>query len=274
MGVSSGTVAVDGGELYYEVEGEGPALTLLHDGLLDRRAWDGTFETFSRFYRTVRYDRRGYGKSSAPNLPFSDVSDLCRLVQHLGMSEAHLVGVSGGGRVALEFALEHPEVVAALVLVGPDLGGYRVSEEKRRRLDALFAVTRERGINAGIDLWMEDPFYPPSEEKTAAREKVRPIMFENLRRLLRTPNLRVDRSPQAIARLHEVVVPTLILLGEGDDPDNRKIAAMLEEKLPRATKRIVGGSRHLVNLETPETFERLVLSWLRGLDPNSPPGHA
>ena len=271
MGGSSGTVAVDGGELYYEVEGEGHALVLLHDGLLDLRAWDGIFETFSRFYRTVRYDRRGYGKSSAPNSPFSEVSDLYRLTQHLGMSEACMMGVSGGGKVALEFALEHPEIVAALVLVGPDLGGYRVSEEKQRRLSDLFAVARKQGIDAGIDAWMEDPFYPPSEEKTAAREKVRLVMSENLRRLLHAPKPRVDRSPQAIERLREVVVPTLILLGEGDDPDNRKIAGMLEEELPRATK-VVVDARHLVNLETPEVFEQLVLCWLSGLDPDSPPG--
>ena len=96
-------------------------------------------------------------------------------------------------------------------------------------------------------------------------------MSENLRRLLHAHNFRVDRSAQAIERRHEVVVPTLILLGEGDDPDNRKIAGMLEEELLRATK-VVVDARHLVNLETPEVFEQLVLCWLSGLDPDSPPG--
>ena len=262
---SGGTVGVDGGELYYDVEGEGRTLTLLHDGLLDRRAWDGLFETFSRFYRTVRYDRRGYGESSVPTSPFSDVSDLYCLMQHLGVSESYLVGVSGGGRVALEFALEHPEMVMALVLVGPDLGGYRVSEEKQRRVASIFAVARERGIDAGVDAWMGDPFYPPSDEKPAVREKVQLIMSENLCRMLSTPNLRVALSPPAIERLHEVVVPVLILLGERDDRDNSRIASVLEEKLPRATKRVVNGSGHLVNLETQEAFERLVLRWLSAL---------
>ena len=249
----------------YDVEGEGRALILLHDGLLDRRAWDGPFETFSCFYRTVRYDRRGYGESSAPTSPFSDVSDLHGLMQHLEMSAAYLVGVSGGGKVALEFALEHPEMVSALVLVGPDLSGYPLSEEKQRRIASIFAVARERGIAAGVDAWMRDPFYPPSREKTAVREKIRPIMADNLRRLFSTPNLRVALFPPAIERLHEVVVPALILLGEGDDPDNSKIASVLEEKLPCATKQVVDGARHLVNLETPEVFERLVLRWLGGL---------
>ena len=264
---SGGTVGVDDGELYYDVEGEGRPLVLLHDGLLDRRVWDGPFETFSRFYRTVRYDRRGYGESSAPTTPFSDVSDLYRLMQHLGMSEAYLVGVSGGGRVALEFALEHPEMVSALVLVGPDLGGYRTSEEKQRRVASNFAVAREGGIDAGVDAWMGDPFYPPSGEKPVVREKIRSVMSDNLRRLLSAPSLRVATSPPAIDRLHEVVVPALILLGEQDDRDNSKIASVLAEGLPRPTKRVVRSARHLVNLDAPEAFERVGLRGLGGPDP-------
>jgi hypothetical protein len=80
----SGRVRVNGAELYYEVGGEGQPLVLLHDGLLDRRVWDDQFVAFARLYRTIRYDRRGYGKSSAPDRPFSDVSDLHRLLGHLG----------------------------------------------------------------------------------------------------------------------------------------------------------------------------------------------
>src|SRR3712207_9352746 len=68
-----GRVRVAGAELYYEVGGEGQPLVLLHDGLLDRRVWDDQFVAFARLYRTIRYDRRGYGHSSAPDRPFSEV---------------------------------------------------------------------------------------------------------------------------------------------------------------------------------------------------------
>jgi 3-oxoadipate enol-lactonase len=76
-----GSVRVNGAELYYEVGGEGQPLVLLHDGLLDRRVWDDQFATFARRYRSIRYDRRGYGKSSGPDQSFSDVSDLYRLLR-------------------------------------------------------------------------------------------------------------------------------------------------------------------------------------------------
>jgi pimeloyl-ACP methyl ester carboxylesterase len=165
-----GRVWVNGAELYYEVGGEGQPLVLLHDGLLDRRVWDDQFVAFARLYRTIRYDRQGYGKSSVPDRPFSDVSDLHRLLRHPGTEKAYLMGMSNGGKVALEFALEHPGMVAALVLVGPNLGGYRPSEEKQRRVSEILSVARERGTEAGVEAWMEDPLYPPAKERSAARE--------------------------------------------------------------------------------------------------------
>jgi alpha-beta hydrolase superfamily lysophospholipase len=141
-----GRVRVDGAELYYEVVGEGRTLVLLHDGLLDRRVWDDQFVAFSRLYRTIRYDRRGYGKSSAPDRPFSDVSDLQRLLRHLGTAQAYLLGMSNGGKVALELALEHPEMAAALVLVGPSLGGHLVNLERPEEFYSVVAdFLDERG---------------------------------------------------------------------------------------------------------------------------------
>lgn len=258
-----GRVRVDGAELYYEVGGEGRTLVLLHDGLLDRRVWDDQFVAFSRLYRTIRYDRRGYGESSAPDRPFSDVSDLHRLLRYLGTDEAYLLGMSNGGKVALEFTLEHPETAAALVLVGPNLGGYRPSEEKQRRVSEILSVARERGAEAGVEAWMEDPFYPPAKERSAARERVRRIARENLPRLLLSaPGLREEPDPTTMESLSRIVAPALILVGERDDRDNREIASVLGSRLPRAEKKVFAGCGHLVNLERPEEFHRVVADFL------------
>ncbi len=257
-----GRVRVDGAELYYEVAGEGRTLVLLHDGLLDRRVWDEQFAAFSRLYRTIRYDRRGYGKSSVPDRPFSDVSDLHLLLRHLDTDEACLLGMSNGGKVALDLALEHPGMVAALVLVGPSLGGYRPSEEKQRRVSETLSVARERGAEAGVEAWMEDPYYPPSKVRSAARERVRQIARENLPRLLYTPSLREEPDPPTAESLSRIVAPTLILVGERDDRDNREIASILGSRLPHAKQKVFADSGHLVNLERPEEFNRVVAAFL------------
>ena len=266
-------IRVNGAELYYEVGGEGRPLMLLHDGLLDRRMWDDQFVAFARLYKTIRYDRRGYGNSSGQNRPFSDASDLHRLLRHLGTDEAHLLGISNGAKVALQFALEHPRMVAALVLVGPSLGGYRPSEEKQRRVSEILSVACERGAEAGVEAWMEDPFYPPAKDKPAARERVRRIARENLPRLLSVPGLREEPYPPTIESLSRIVAPTLIVLGERDDRDNREIASILASRLPRAEKKVFAASGHLVNLERPEQFYSFVVNFLdeRGLGSPSDP---
>ena len=257
-----GTVGAGGAGLYHEVGGEGRPLVLLHDGLLDRRVWDEQFEPFARRYRVVRYDRRGYGLSPAPQRPFSDVDDLQGLLLSLGIGRAYLVGMSNGGKVALDFALCHPGMVGKLMLVGPNLGGYRPSEEKLQRIRAIFAVAEQRGIEAGVEAWMKDPFYPPAEDREAKRERVRRIMTENLGRLLSEPRLGREPGPPAIERLARIGAPTLVLVGERDDPDNLNIASILEGGVRHAAKRIVDGSRHLVNLEKPEEFHRTVIEYL------------
>ena len=98
---TSGFVDVEGTRLYYEVAGSGPPVVLLHGGWLDLRQWDDQFAAFARLCRTIRYDRRGYGNSSAPDRPFSDISDFHRLLLCLGTDKACLLGMSNGGVVAL-----------------------------------------------------------------------------------------------------------------------------------------------------------------------------
>src|SRR6266540_3928518 len=108
---------VDGAQLWYEVAGEGPWLVMLHGHLIDSGQWDDQFASFADGYRVVRYDARGFGRSSQPTGPFSFSEDLHALMVALGMDRAFLMGCSGGGPTIIDFALSHPEMARALVLV-------------------------------------------------------------------------------------------------------------------------------------------------------------
>ena len=129
----SGSVELsDGGRLAFDVAGEGPDVVLLHPGLWDRRTWDRQMTTFpAAGYRVTRYDARGYGASTRPDArPYSHVRDLEALIDALGITVAALVGCSMGGSIAIDFALEHPERVWALVPVAAGLGGFEPLEEE------------------------------------------------------------------------------------------------------------------------------------------------
>jgi len=121
----TGRVAVEGGTLYYEVRGSGPPVVLLHAGDLDLSMWDPQVSPLARSFRLIRYDARGHGRSSAPRGPYSTVEDLRRLLDHLGIPRASLVGISMGAGVTLNFATTYPQRVRQLVLVstsGPPPG--------------------------------------------------------------------------------------------------------------------------------------------------------
>ncbi|HEX8246361.1 MAG TPA: alpha/beta fold hydrolase [Longimicrobium sp.] len=118
-------VAVEGGTLYVRESGAGPVVVLLHGGGLDLTSWDAQVPPLARGYRTIRVDARGHGRSTAPPGAVSPAADLARVLDHLGVSRASLVGLSMGGGAAFEFALRHPERVERLVLVstsGPPPG--------------------------------------------------------------------------------------------------------------------------------------------------------
>src|SRR5215471_15787586 len=118
---------LNGSKVYYEACGSGPTIVLLHDGLVHAVTWDSVWSSLCQKYHVVRYDRRGYGRSDPPKAQFSPADDLYQLLKHLNVSHAVVVGSSSGGALAIDFALEHPQVVDGLFLVGPVLHGMRDS---------------------------------------------------------------------------------------------------------------------------------------------------
>src|SRR4051812_29356284 len=101
-----GIAEINGAQIAYEVAGSGHPLTLIHAGLADKRMWEAQFATFAESYRVVRYDIRGYGQSTFPAGPYTMREDLRALLQHLGIARTHLIGISMGGSIAIDFTLD------------------------------------------------------------------------------------------------------------------------------------------------------------------------
>src|SRR5579859_5610490 len=121
-----GFAEVNDTSIYYEVAGEGPALALIHGGLVDNHLWDDQFEVFAQHFKVIRYDIRGFGQSpllTKETRPYSMEHDLHSLLQFLGVEKASMLGLSMGGSIATDFTLQYPSIVEALITVGSGLSG-------------------------------------------------------------------------------------------------------------------------------------------------------
>ena len=109
----NGIATVNGARIAYDVAGSGPAVLLLHAGIGDRRMWDAQVPAFAEHFTVIRFDARGFGETRKPDAPFAPYADAIALLDHLGISRAHVVGVSMGSQTAIEAAIAAPERVSA-----------------------------------------------------------------------------------------------------------------------------------------------------------------
>jgi 3-oxoadipate enol-lactonase len=263
---------VGGKELWYDEAGSGPVLVLVHAGVADSTMWDDHVDELARTHRVLRYDLPGYGRSPLPPGPFSDVRDLAVLLEARGVERASLVGVSLGGRAALEYTLVHPDRVEALVLVAPGLPDWDWSEEMSRadeQEDALMdAGDVEGAAELAVRVWFDGPHRSPDEVDAGLRKRA----LEMNRRAygVQIPAYAADDEPgpperldpPVSARLGEVRVPTLVVVPELDQPDILGICDLLATGIPGARKAVMPGVAHLAPMERPEEFARLVLDFL------------
>jgi 3-oxoadipate enol-lactonase len=263
-------VDVNGGRLVFDVAGEGSPVVFLHPGLWDRRTWDDQFGLFSKTYRVVRYDARGYGRSSRPEPghPYSDLDDLAAVMDETEVARAALVGCSMGGGTAIDFALAHPERVAALVLAAPGLAGFDGSPDEEaiwqaewgeldRAIDeAIAAGELERAQDLRLRIWA------PLGTDDAAGRRIRAIAFDNLHEITMDESGATTPDPPAIERLEDIGAPTLVLPADHDPPWHNRICEVLAARIPRARVVMITGTDHVVNMRQPAEFNRVVLEFL------------
>jgi 3-oxoadipate enol-lactonase len=255
---------VNGTRLFYESAGTGQPLVLVHGFGLDRRMWDNQFADFARHRRVVRYDLRGFGCSAAPEVGhgYRHVDDLKALLDYLDIDQAALVGLSLGGLVALNAALEYPDRVSALVLVDAVMSGRPMSADWDEEFGRIRREAGARGVDVGRQGWLNIRMFAPTREHPEAGPLLRQMIadwsawqFAN-----RDPE---NTSIQAIERLGEVRAPTLVVVGERDQPDFHGIANELTAGIALARKVVVPGAGHMVPMEAPAEFNALVTAYLK-----------
>lgn len=265
MSARSGYAEVSaGGRLYWEEAGEGSTVVLIHAGLWDRRIWDRQMDEFAARHRVVRYDLRGFGRSSPLERPFSAHRDLADLLDALEIERTALVGCSIGGGLAVDFTLEYPSRVTALVTVcsgargdptEPDAATMAVLE----RAEALAEAGRAaEALELELDVWT-----PPGEDPVVDA-RIREVAFENLAAETAQWSLSVPLEPPAFERLGEIAVPALVVAGERDAAVMDALTRNLAAAIPGARRVVIEGADHLPMMRRPEEFNRLALGFLAG----------
>ncbi len=255
--------------MYYETSGKGPALVLIHAGFLDSRMWDTQFQLFSENYRVIRYDVRGFGKSDVARTKFSDCKDLRVILDHLGAQTASLVGVSNGGRIASDFAVEYPSLVDHLVLVSPGMSGYKFSgpeeekmwEEFDKQMKPQEDADREGRARDAVEM---DVNAWASAQTPANRERITEIAMDNFHVHAENPwKLQVPPEPRTFHRLSQIRIPTLLIIGDRDVPAQILMVDNIHSHIPGSKKVLIPGADHIVNMSRPDEFNRTVLEFLR-----------
>jgi 3-oxoadipate enol-lactonase len=265
--VDTATVQVNGTRIFYEAAGTGSVIVLLHSGNLDRRMWDPQFLALARDHRVIRYDARGYGRSGAADSPYRGDDDLYELLTALHVSRASLVGLSQGGRIAIDFALAHPDMVDRLVLAAPGLSGW-VHRYRDTTWLADARRARDRGDSSGIALaWLEQDFMQPAMAQPSVATALRRIAADNGRFWMEFMRYggeadRQGKSP-AFHRTRLIRSPTLLLIGTLDSRDLRELADTLTASIPGLRRVVFENAGHLLNLEQPAKFTSVVRDFLR-----------
>jgi pimeloyl-ACP methyl ester carboxylesterase len=257
---ASGFAEVNGTNLYYETAGSGPAVVLIHGGLVDSRLWDEQMQPLAKRFRVVRYDLRGFGRSAAATESFSHLEDLRSLLDFLKIERAALVGLSLGGVIAADFALEHPERVERLVLVGAGLRGDKQPPppDGARALEAA-----NRGAGAFADATMTRALYAAVRPGSKAHAILRRMLLDNFK-TISTPRPGFVKYPEppTAERLADIKAPTLVVIGSEDAPNLKNIADTLASQIQGARKVTILGSSHHPPVEKPKELNRALLNFL------------
>ncbi|MDQ2967800.1 MAG: alpha/beta hydrolase [Actinomycetota bacterium] len=253
--------------VWHDIHGQGTPVVLLHAGVTDSRLWEPQLRSFAQSHSVLRVDLPGFGNSPIETNLVSNRGVIRDAMDAEGIDRAALVGVSLGGNTALELALESPERVSALVLVGAGLPDHKWSEE----VTSFFAAEEEAlerrdldgAVEANLHTWLAGPRRSLDDIDPAMRALVGEMQRHAFEQQKGHDDVRVlHLDPPASERFGEVKVPTLVLTGDEDVTDIHLIADRLAAGIPGAERATIAAAAHLPNLERPEEFDRIVLGFL------------
>jgi len=245
------TVPADGGEIWADdTGGPGTPIVLLHPGWGDSSIWLPLMSRLAGNYRIIRYDVHGFGRSPAPQAPFTHLGALTAVLDHLDVPQATLVGHSGGGGTAIGLALASPRQVSALVLLAPGVQDYPWSQDDPYVAEfGKLAAADDRGglVELGLRTWAAADTGPDARAQVsgAVRAMFQLGGFER-------------PDPPAYDRLGEITAPAVVALGDREYPMVTRCAESIADRIPGCHRVPVPGADHMLPLRAPDLIADLI----------------
>lgn len=261
---------INGFQMYYETHGAGPALVMIHGGLGGGEGCAPTLThhaaALSPAFQVIAYDRRAAGRSATPTDGYSIANysaDLRALLDHLGVEQAHILGSSAGGPIALRFALDYPQSVKTLLLINT-MTYVQESERavRQRELDAIKQAEREQGRAAAVETGLTARWPGLQETDPAQFAKLRAINLEQYDGIVQTIQSYLDIGDSLESRLSELKMPTLIVHGDADSRINVDCGRQLHQGIAGSQLRIIPGAEHGLLTNEPGQTRGLILDFL------------
>lgn len=261
---------INGFPMYYETHGAGPALVMIHGGLGGGEGCAPMMlhhaAALSPAFRVIAYDRRASGRSATPAAGYSIANyaaDLRALLDHLGVDQAHILGSSAGGPIALRFALDYPQSVKTLLLINT-MTYVQESERavRQRELDAIKQAEREQGRAAAVETGLTARWPGLRETDPAQFAKLRAINLEQYDGIVQTIQSYLDIGDSLESRLSELKMPTLIVHGDADSRINVECGRQLHQGIAGSQLHIIPGAEHGLLTNEPAQTRGLILDFL------------
>lgn len=257
-------VHANGIDLHYEVTGAGPWVTMVHALACDLSIWDAQVAALAPDFTVLRFDARGHGASGAPSGPYTleqmagDV--IIGLLDALHIDQTHLVGLSIGGMIAQHVALQAPRRLRSLALCSTTSG---YPPQAQAVLQERIRAVSEHGVEPQIEPTLVRWF-------TEAYRRSHPEVMARIGALIRSTSVTgylgcchaISRLDTA-ARLQQIDVPTLVLVGEQDGGTPPPMARAIHEAIAGSHMKVIANASHLANIEQASTFNRYLLDFLR-----------
>ena len=261
---------VNGVELYYELNGSGEPLVLVHGSWGDHHNWDAVVSPLAESFRVLAYDRRGHSASERParqGSVFEDADDLAGLIDELGLGPAHVAGNSFGAVTALRAATRRPEVFRSLIAHEPPLfpllAGTELEPalgEVQRRIDAVVGLLEGGDHEGAARLFVETIAFGPGAWDEQLTPEMREVCIANAPTFLdevRDPDaLQMDLD--ALAGFER---PALLTSGTESAPFFGPVVDMVAESLPRSERVTIDGADHVPHISVPGRYVELVTTF-------------